>query len=371
MMRWSWSVGTIKGTIVRIHWTFLLFLAWIVIASYAAAGTPAAVGAGLFIVLLFLCVLLHEFGHILTARRFGVRTPDVTLYPIGGIARMETIPERPRQELLIALAGPAVNLVIALLLVLAIGGLSTHEAMDLKGLGQNIVPHLALANLALALFNLIPAFPMDGGRALRALLATRLGYARGTRVAAGIGQALALGLGLLALLGGNVILAIIAAFVFFAAGAEAGMAQLKGDTLGALAADVMMTDFEVLTESNPVAAAADHLIRTSQRDFLVLDAQGQLAGVLTRDGIIKALREGAANSPIGQIMKKEVPAVSVRHHADALLPLLNAGAPIVAVVDEAGRLVGIVTLENLLEHVLILNARRGVKANLPFSPASA
>ena len=198
-MGWSIPIGTIKGTVIRVHLTFLLFLLWIGAAHYAQGGWDAGVQGVVFIVLLFLCVLLHEFGHVLAARRYGIQTPDITLLPIGGVARLERIPEQPGQELLVALAGPAVNLVIAGLLYLAFGGFVPAEGLEVANPGVGLMARLAMVNLFLAVFNLIPAFPMDGGRVLRALLAYRLGYARGTQIAASVGQAVAFGLGLLGL----------------------------------------------------------------------------------------------------------------------------------------------------------------------------
>ena len=356
-MHWSFAIGTVKGTIVRIHFTFLIFLAWIVLAANAAGGARAALSAGLFFILLFASVLLHEFGHITVARRFGVRTPAVTLLPIGGVAQMERIPEEPRQELAISLAGPAVNLVIGGAIVLALGGLPTHPDMELTNLGQAFWTHLAFANLALALFNLLPAFPMDGGRALRALLAARLGYARGTKAAAATGQVLAVLLGLFGVASGNLILTLIAVFVFFAAGAEAGGARLRSASLGALASDLMITRFETLGADEPVERAAKALIQTHQREFLVVDAQGQLEGVLTRDQIASAIRKGPSDAAIGSIMGRDVRAVSPRHLADHVLELLQGGAPAVAVVDHDIRLVGMVTLDNVMEYVLLADSR--------------
>ena len=190
-MSWSITIGTVKGTVIRLHITFLLFLLWIAAAHYAHGGWDAAVAGVLFIALLFLCVLLHEFGHIFAARRYGVQTPDVILLPIGGVARLERIPEEPAQELVVALAGPAVNLVIAGVLYLALGGLAPREGLEVGNPGVDLLARLLWANLFLAVFNLIPAFPMDGGRVLRAFLAHRLGYARGTQIAASGGQAVA------------------------------------------------------------------------------------------------------------------------------------------------------------------------------------
>lgn len=360
-MRWSFSIGTVKGTAVRVHWTFVIFLAWIVFAAYGASGPAAALSSGLFFVLLFGSVLLHEFGHIFTARRFGVRTPDVVLLPIGGVSRMERIPENPRQELLIALAGPAVNLVIGGLLVLALGGLPQNPDMNMTNLGKHLWAHLAFTNFALALFNLLPAFPMDGGRALRALLASRLGYARGTRAAAVTGQVFAVGLGLLGLASGNFILTLIALFVWFAAGAESGMAQLRAASVGASVADVMITKFETLAADAPVDDAAQALIHSSQRKFLVTSQDGRVEGVVTRDLIAAALRDGRADVTVGEIMKPDVPAVSPRHTADHAIGLLQSGAPAVAVIDQAGKLVGMLTLENVLELLLMTRIRSRVR----------
>ena len=174
-MSWSLNIGSVAGTVVRVHLTFLLFLAWIFAASYAQGGATTAWDSLVFMVLLFLCVLLHEFGHIFTARAFGVPTPYVTLLPIGGVAQLERIPEEPGQEFLIAIAGPLVNVVITAALVLFAGAhLQPGAAAAVDNMQIPLVDRLAAVNLFLALFNMIPAFPMDGGRVLRALLASRL-----------------------------------------------------------------------------------------------------------------------------------------------------------------------------------------------------
>ena len=186
-MFWSVNIGSIAGTAVRIHITFLLFLVWIFAAGWASGGPQAAIGSLVFMVLLFACVLAHEFGHIFAARAFGVATPDVTLLPIGGVARMERIPEKPSEEFLIAIAGPLVNIAIALVLMAFMQAhFDTQTLAAVERTNVSLVDRLAEVNLFLALFNLIPAFPMDGGRVLRALLATKLGYVRATEVAATI-----------------------------------------------------------------------------------------------------------------------------------------------------------------------------------------
>ena len=216
-MSWSITIGTVKGTVIRLHITFLLFLLWIAGAHYMQGGWDAAVAGVLFIALLFLCVLLHEFGHIFAARRYGVQTPDVILLPIGGVARLERIPEEPAQELVVALAGPAVNLVIAGVLYLALGGLAPRDGLEVDNPGVGLLARLLWANLFLVVFNLIPAFPMDGGRVLRAFLAHRLGYAR-RHADRCLGRSrVAFVFGLLGLFGGNPLLVFIALFVYLAA----------------------------------------------------------------------------------------------------------------------------------------------------------
>src|ERR1700758_4738615 len=180
-MSWSVNIGSIAGTAIRIHITFLLFLIWIFAAGWASGGPEAAWGILMFMVLLFACVVAHEFGHILVARAFGVSTPDVTLLPIGGVARLERIPEEPYQEFLVAIAGPLVNVAIALgLIALAGADLKAGDLYTVESPHTSMIDRLAAVNLFLAVFNLIPAFPMDGGRVLRALLASRLGFTRAT-----------------------------------------------------------------------------------------------------------------------------------------------------------------------------------------------
>jgi stage IV sporulation protein FB len=220
-MSWSLNIGTIAGTAVRIHVTFLLFLGWIFAASWNAGGLAEAWQGLAFMVLLFACVLAHEFGHIFTARAFGIATPDVTLLPIGGVARLERIPEAPHEEFLVAIAGPLVNVVIAIgLIVLAGAHVNAGDLYAVESPHVSLVDRLAAVNLFLAVFNMIPAFPMDGGRVLRALLATRLGFVRATSIAAGIGQGVAFALGFIGLFY-NPMLIFIAIFVYLAAAGEA------------------------------------------------------------------------------------------------------------------------------------------------------
>lgn len=357
-MTWSIAIGSIKGTVIRIHVTFLLLLVWIAFSYYAQGGTEAAVQGVVFILLVFACVVLHEFGHALAARRYGVQTPDITLLPIGGVARLQRIPEQPSQELVIALAGPAVNVVIAAALYLALGALPSAQSVELQNPGANLLARLLSVNIFLVLFNLIPAFPMDGGRVLRALLGYRLGFARATQIAAVVGQGLAFAFGLLGLMG-NPLLLFIALFVYLGAAAEAHSVQLRQAARGMIAGDAAITHFERLTPLSTVEDAVQCLIRTTQHEFPIVDGGGRLRGVLTRDAMIHALRHVGPAVSVMEVMRRDVPVVHQRQTLDEALRLLQESRqPVVGVVDSDGRLTGLITPENLGELMMVHAAGR-------------
>ncbi|WP_439595207.1 site-2 protease family protein [Falsiroseomonas sp.] len=362
-MSWSIPLGRIAGTEIRLHLTFLLLLAWIGVAHGLQGGLPAAVEGIVFICLLFGCVLLHEFGHVAAARRYGVRTPDITLLPIGGVARLERIPDKPAEELVVALAGPAVNVVIALLLFLALGGLPAMEAAaNLENPAHGMLARLFWVNVTLVVFNLLPAFPMDGGRVLRALLAMRLGARRATEIASGIGQVLAFGLGLLGLLNGAPLMVFVALFVWLGAQAEAQAVQLRELSRGMTAEDAMITRFESLPVTARIADAAELLIRTAQTDFPVVDGGGRLRGILTRSDLVRALQQDGPDAPVLEAMRREVPVVPHRTALEEALRVMQEAAGPIGVVDSGGRLIGVLTHENLGEMLMLEAARAGQAA---------
>src|SRR6266704_3397071 len=246
-MSWSLPIFRIAGIQLRIHITFLLLIAWLAFGYYAEGGSAVALGRVLFVLLLFVCVVLHEFGHAIAAKNFGINTPDITLLPIGGVARLQRMPDEPRQELIIALAGPLVNVVIAFTLFAVVGwrGLAAQAAMG----GSDLLAQLLVINVVLVLFNLLPAFPMDGGRVLRALLATRLSYARATQIAASIGQGCAFVFGFLGLFGPNPFLLFIALFVYIGASQEAALAQMRDVSRRFPVSSAMVREFRSLPES--------------------------------------------------------------------------------------------------------------------------
>lgn len=264
-MLWSIPVATIAGTVVRVHVTFLLFLVWIGGSYWRVGGQAAAIEGVLFILLLFACVLAHEFGHIVAARRYGIHTPDVTLWPIGGVASLERIPDKPREELVVALAGPAVNVIIAFVLILFLGtSLEGAAATELDNPRTSMLGRLAAANIFLVVFNMIPAFPMDGGRVLRALIAMRRGHAEATRIAGRIGQLAAFVFALVGLFT-NPMLIVIGLFVYLAATAETQHVAFRDGTKGLAVREAMMSKVDTLSPSATLDDAVNCLIRTSQK----------------------------------------------------------------------------------------------------------
>lgn len=372
-MSWSFNIGSIAGTQVRIHVTFVLFLAWIFAASYAAGGADAAWSGLLFLILLFLCVLAHEFGHIFTARGFGVKTPDVTLLPIGGVARLESIPERPREEFLIAVAGPLVNVVIALVLFAFTGASVKYGAVaSMDDARIPLIDRLAAVNLFLALFNMIPAFPMDGGRVLRALLATRLGFVRATEIAASIGQGTAFLLGFIGLFY-NPLLIFIAIFVYLAASSEAHMVALRAVSRGVPVSAATMTQIASLAPDAHIDEAVQTLLSTSQNEFPVVDGAGKPVGFLGRSDIIRALKSLGPDARVREAMNATLPVIDKRRPLEEALTLLqDKSAPAVAVVESDGRLFGLVTAETLGELMMVREAMPdGMRAGPWGRPAGA
>jgi Zn-dependent protease/predicted transcriptional regulator len=354
-MRWSLQIARVAGIGIYIHWTFLILPAWIIIESLNdGAAAREIIGTLVFVMALFGCVILHELGHALTAKHYGIVTRDITLLPIGGVARMERIPEEPKQELLVALAGPAVNVVIAAVLaaiLFATGRL--HDLSSQLNLEHGpFLVNLMVVNVMLVAFNLLPAFPMDGGRVLRALLATRLPYARATQIAATIGQGMAVMFGIAGFLSGQWPWLFIALFVYIGAQEEAHMAQMRTVFRGVPARDAMMTRFVALPPGVSVQSAAEELLKGYQQDFPVVEAD-QLLGILTRQDLFKALAAGKADQSVAEIMHRDCPIIEETAMLDAVVPLLrNRDCSTIAVMKR-GRLAGLLNGENISEWMMI------------------
>ncbi len=359
-MTWSFPVGRLWGTEIRIHSTFFLLLLWIALGAYFQGGSSFAVENLAFILALFACVLAHEFGHILMARRFGISTPDVTLLPIGGMARLERIPEKPMQEIAVALAGPAVNVAIWLVLTIALGAKTGMAGLENIGdPSQGFLSRLAAVNIFLVLFNMIPAFPMDGGRVVRAAVALWLGRVRATQIAAIAGQALAFLFGFLGLASGNPILVLIAVFVFVAASSENSDVAMRELARNMKAREAMITAYETLSPDDSLQMATAALIRTTQHEFPVRDATGTVVGFLDRNAIFAAVSADGPKPKVSQIMAADFPAVVLTAPLQSALDaLFNSKAPAVAVTDRDGTMLGYITRENIGE-LMVVAGRTG------------
>ncbi len=372
-MKWSIHLGRMLGIDVFLHVTFLLLLGVIAITHWLAHGSLAAVISGVgFFVALFACVLLHEYGHALAARRFGIATRDITLLPIGGVARLERMPDKPLQELWVALAGPAVNVVIAAALAVGLALRGTWEPLSaLSTTGGGFIERLLAVNVFLVLFNMIPAFPMDGGRVLRALLALRLEYARATRIAATIGQALAIVFGLVGLFS-NPFLLLIAVFVWFGATQEAAATDMKAAIGGLPVREAMLTDFRTLSPQETLGDATRLLIEGSQQDFPVLD-DGRVVGVLSHARLFEVLRERGEWTSVAEAMERDFRTLHPDEPLEGALFQAEPGGTVLPIVRD-GRLVGLITAENIGELLMIRAARalRGVgPPPLPRDPRRA
>jgi Zn-dependent protease/predicted transcriptional regulator len=370
-MKWSSKLGTFAGICVYVHATFLLLLGWIAFSHWLQYRSlaPTAVGVA-FILALFACVLLHECGHALAARHFGIATRDITLLPIGGVARLERMPEQPNQELWVALAGPAVNLVIAVVLAAYLQITGHLEPLSQIGMTHGVfLERLLFANLFLVGFNMIPAFPMDGGRILRALLAKRMQYARATRIAAMIGQGAAFVFALLGLFT-NPFSVFIALFVWIGAAQEAGMAQAKSLLDGVLVRDAAISDFRVVSPRDELAAVVRLVLRGCQQDFPVID-QGYVVGMLTRRDLLAALAAGQAYTSVSHCMERDFPMAEAGESLQPVLARMQQSEFDTLPVLENGRLLALLTRENVVEYVMISSALKAASESArALSPAS-
>lgn len=354
----SWRIGRIAGIDVYVHPTFLILLAWVGLAHYLEHHRPAEGLAGVvFILALFGIVVLHELGHALTARRFGIRTRDITLLPIGGLARLERIPDVPWQELVVALAGPAVNVVMAAAIYLGLLlGHGIAPIGETLGVGGRFVEQMFLVNVSLVLFNMIPAFPMDGGRVLRALLAMRLDYVRATKAAVAIGQGFAVVFGLLGLFV-NPLLIFIALFVWLAGAQEAGLVTIRSALGGIPVQRVMITDFRALGPEDPLSMAVDHVLGGFQQDFPVLDGD-RLVGILARKDLATALGRHGPETPVAEVMQRDFVTADPREMVQAAFERLQVGHCRTLPVVQHGRLLGLLTADNLAEVLLLQETLR-------------
>lgn len=358
-MNWSFQIANVAGIPIRVHITFFLIL---LLGAYQWFGMTGTLGGAVFgavlMILLFVCVTLHELGHSLVARVFGVPVRDITLLPLGGVATITKNPEKPLHELLIAIAGPLVNVVIALMLIVPLGlsnGLPLLSGQGLlpQELGNTVSLNTALvwlfaANVSLALFNMIPAFPLDGGRVLRAFLAMLIGYPKATRVAVAIGQFIAIALGTYGVFNGQFILTLIAVFIFFGAGQETAVAESKTvlDTLRV--GDAYNKHALTLAVGDRVSRVVDYILTSYQPDFAVMQAR-TLIGIVTRNDVLETLGSAPGDTFVTEIMRREFLKVDANQSlSEVRQGMVEDGTQIAAVYDGANYL-GLVSLEDITE----------------------
>jgi Zn-dependent protease/CBS domain-containing protein len=367
-MKWSWKLGRFAGIDVYLHATFILFVAWIAAMHWMSGqGLDGMLTGTGFIIALFGSVLLHEFGHSLTARRYGISTRNITLLPIGGVSQLERMPTEPWQELVVTLAGPAVNVVIAVglfALLTATGELQPLNSLALTS--GSLLERVMFANVSLMFFNLLPAFPMDGGRALRAFLSFWMSHNRATQVAATVGQGFAVIFGFVGLLV-NPLLVLIAIFVWFGASQEAAATLLRSALSGIPVSKAMLTDFHTLQEQDSLSRAVDLMQKGSQHDFPVM-VEGRLTGLLTRTDLVTALSEHGDAYRVADAMRRDFHTVDSAEALEGVFPRLAQPQDNVIPVTHAGQVVGLLTAEKVAEYLMLHNAieqsdhRKDVKA---------
>jgi Zn-dependent protease/CBS domain-containing protein len=365
-MSWSLTIFRVKGIDIKIHASFVLVLIWA--AYYWGTNADDAREGALFgivaTLLLFTAVLIHELAHSLEAMRFGIRVRDITLYPIGGVAQMEEIPSNPRQELRIAFAGPLSNIVLAALLG-GIGWLldwrsviSLHDLYSSIGdtTWSGMLAYLTMANLLLAIFNLLPAFPLDGGRVFRALLATRMDYLRATRIAVGVGQGMALLLGFLGFTSGSWSLIVIAIFIWFAGAQEGKQVEAKSMLRGVTAGQAMTRHPYALSQEDVLAHAAELLLSSEQTAFPVVAREdGRLVGLLSETDLLKGLRSHPPTATVREIMRTDVPTTTtVEPLFEALQRMTASRTTAMVVLDPGGAVIGLLTAKGATEAYRLL-----------------
>ena len=352
-MQWSLKIGRFSGIDVRMHITFVLLIGWVAFLHWRQGQSVAAAVAGVsFILAVFLCVILHEFGHALAARRYGIKTRDIILLPIGGVARLEKLPSNPLHELWVALAGPAVNLVIAAIIFVALKLTASFEPFAMVPVTADLFfERLLVVNLFMVAFNMIPALPMDGGRELRAVLAMRTEHRRATQVAASIGQGIAVFFGVVGILY-NPFLLIIAFFVWIGASQEAGAARMQSAVDGISVQQAMLTDFRALDKNDSLDRAVELTLAGSQKDFPVVE-NGRIEGILTQADLMKALSTRNQYPTVSSAMQHKFEAVNTLDMLETAFDKLKDCNCRTLPVTLNRKLVGLLTMDNIGEYLRI------------------
>ena len=362
-MKGSVKVASVRGIKINLHFTFLFILIW---AAYrwgvqTDAGAAGALYGIVVTILLFVCVTLHELAHSFTAMHYGVTVREITLLPIGGLAQMDEIPDNPTQELKISLAGPLTNIAIAFLLILICLPLEIRSTMGVAELSQRLgamswyglVAYLVAANLMLGLFNMIPAFPMDGGRVLRAILAMRMDYVQATAISVRIGQGLAVLLGLWGFMSGDLMLVFIAAFVYLGAGMEGRVVEVKSVLEDMRVRQAMSSPVHFVAPTDTLARVVERILQGLQADFPVLE-NDRLVGMLTENDVVLALHKQGADTLVGQVMRRQFPVARPEQTLFEVQGQMGAAKLRTMPVVERDRLVGLLTAQDISQAYRLL-----------------
>lgn len=358
-MKWSFRLINVAGIPIRIHMTFFLILLLGAFQWGSMTGTLNGAVFGIaLMVLLFVCVTFHELGHSLIARIFGIPVRQIVLLPLGGIAQITKNPDKPWQDLLIAIAGPLVNVFIAILLLAALGFSTAPQMLTAHGLLPNemsnkpslttLLSWLLMANVSLAVFNLIPAFPLDGGRVFRALIAMFTGYPQATRIAGAFGQLIAIVLGIYGVLNSQFLLTLIAVFIFFGAGQETAEAEAKTVLNTLRVGDAYNKHALTLVVGDRVSRAVDYILTSYQPDFAVLQGSN-IIGIVTRNDVLEALATHVDDTFVTDVMDREFLKIEAGQSLDETRrTMVEQGTRIAAVFNGANYL-GLISMEDIAE----------------------
>ncbi|GAB4250975.1 MAG: site-2 protease family protein [Vicingaceae bacterium] len=369
-MKGSTTIGYVKGIKIQIHWSFWIIVLWIIMSYYFKSGSLTnAFYGGFFVLSVFGCVVLHELAHALTAAKYGIKTKNIVLLPIGGIANLEKIPENPKQELVIAIAGPVSNIIIAFVLFLVTYIFNLFpEYNEIKQFAQTnqeffssklILLNLIIANLFLAFFNFIPAFPMDGGRILRALLSMKFSRVSATQMAASIGKTLAIVFIFLGFFY-NFWLVFTGLFIYLGANSEALQEENKVTLFGVKVKNAMMIKIPSFAESEPIVNVVNHIIQTQEKAFIIYDINySTIKGTLTQTELIEGIKTFGEDAPIASIKNKNF--ITVHENEDlneVYIKLLSNKQEIAPVVDKNNKVVGAIDIDNINEFLYIKLAKQ-------------
>lgn len=352
----SWNLGTFWGIPVKVHWTFGLLILFVSYSAFAS-GNKLVQGLGLiaYVLILFLCVILHEYGHALSAKSYGVHTKDIIISPIGGLARLESMPEKAAQEFFIALAGPLVNLIIALFLALILyftTGSILPVVSDFKfDEPLEFARYIILMNFALFLFNLIPAFPMDGGRILRALLSIKLGKIRATKIASGIGRIIAIGFVIFGIFNQQLSLSLIGLFIFMMAGNEYNQSKILNILENTKVKEIMRTSFTKLHLSDYYTSVIEKYYREGEQNFLVFDSMGNVSGSIPELFIKDTIKTETQDKSINQLMSKKLGSVNPENTLKTVIDFMRTEGISIVSVKENENIIGVLDRNNIENYI--------------------